>query len=493
MKQQQTVILYPSPGVGHIVPMVHLAKVFLRHGYDVTMVMAEPAASSPDFRIVNVDRVAAANPAITFHVLPPVPYADLAVSGKHHFLLTLQVLRRYNDELERFLRSIVPRQRVHSLVVGMFSTDAVDVGAKLGLPVYTLFASAAATLAVVAQLPALLSGRRGAGLKELGDTPLKFLGVPPFPASHLVRELLEHPDDDELCRTMVDVWTRSTDGSGVLVNTFESLESPAVQALRDPRCVPGRVLPPVYCVGPLVIGGGDGTSSAAADQERAAQRRRHECLAWLDAQPEKSVVFLCFGSRCAHSAEQLRDIAAGLDRSGQRFLWAVRTPPAGTDDGGLESLDALFPEGFLERTKDRGLVVRSWAPQVDVLRHPSTGAFVTHCGWNSTLEAIAEGVPMLCWPLYAEQLMNKVFITGGMGVGVEMVGYRTGFVKSEEVEAKVRLVMESEEGRRIRARAAALKNEAIAAMQDDGSSQTSFARFLFDAKNLHEQLALASE
>ncbi|KAG0551183.1 hypothetical protein BDA96_01G401300 [Sorghum bicolor] len=488
--EQQTVILYPSPGVGHIVPMVQLAKVILTHGYDVTMVIAEPAVSSPDFRIVDVGRVAASNPAITFHVLPPVPYADLAVPGKHHFLLTLQVLRRYNDELERFLRSIVPRQRVHSLVAGMFSTCAVDVGAKLGVPVYTLFASAAATLAVVAQLPALLSGRRGAGLKELGDTPLRFLGVPPFPASHLVRELLEHPDDDELCRTMVDVWTRSTtDASGVLVNTFESLESPAVQALRDPRCVPGCVLPPVYCVGPLLIGG-DGTAAAAADQERAAERRRHECLEWLDAQPEKSVVFLCFGSRCAHSAEQLRDIAVGLDRSGQRFLWAVRTPPAGTDDGGgLESLDdTLFPEGFLERTKDRGLVVRSWAPQVEVLRHPSTGAFVTHCGWNSTLEAITGGVPMLCWPFYAEQQMNKVFVTEGMGVGVEMEGYSTGFVKSEEVEAKVRLVMESEEGSRIRVRAAALKNEAIAAMQDDGSSQASFATFLFDAKNLHEQL-----
>lgn len=486
MKQQQTAILYPSPGVGHIVPMVQLAKVFLRHGCDVTMVIAEPAASSPDFRIVDLDRVAASNPAITFHVLPPVPYADLAVPGKHHFLLTLQVLRRYNGELERFLRS-VPRERLHSLVVGMFCTDAVDVGAKLGVPVYTFFASAAATLAVVAQLPALLSGRR-AGLKELGDTPLQFLGVPPFPASHLVRELLEHPDDDELCKTMVDVWKRCTDGSGVLVNTFESLESPAVQALRDPRCVPGRVLPPVYCVGPLI--GGDGGTRAAAEQERAAETR-HECLAWLDEQPENSVVFLCFGSRCAHSAEQLRGIAVGLERSGQRFLWSVRTP-AGTD-GGSENLGALFPEGFLQRTKDRGLVVRSWAPQVEVLRHPSTGAFMTHCGWNSTLEAITAGVPMLCWPFYAEQLMNKVFVTEGMGVGVEMEGYTTGFIKSEEVEAKVRLVMESEEGRHLRGRAVALKNEAQAALRDDGPSETSFARFLFDAKNLQGHLGHGSE
>ena len=114
---------------------------------------------------------------------------------------------------------------------------------------------------------------------------------------------------------------------------------------------------------------------------------------------------------------------------------------------------------------------------------------MTHCGWNSTLEAILQGVPMLCWPLYAEQLMNKVFITEGMGVGVGMDGYRAGFVRAEEVEAKakVRLVMESEEGRVIRARAAARKKEAAAALEDGGSSRTSFARFLLDVENLDKQ------
>ncbi|XP_062194508.1 anthocyanidin 5,3-O-glucosyltransferase-like [Phragmites australis] len=473
--KQQIVVLYPGPGVGHVVPMVQLAKVFLRHGYDVTMVLAEPPVGSPDYRIVDVDRVAASNPAITFHVLHPVLVTDLAGSGKPPFLRTLQVLRRYNDELESFLRSI-PRQRLHSLVTGMFSAYAVDVAAKLGVPVYTFFASAATTLAVVTQMPALLAGRT-TGLKELGETPLEILGVPPFPASHLIRELLEHPED-ELCKAMVDVWKRNTDTSGILVNTFESLESRAVQALRNPRCVPGRVLPPIYCVGPLV--GGDGTS--AADQDRA---KRHVCIAWLDAQPERSVVFLCFGSRGTHSAEQLREIAVGLDRCGQRFLWAVRTP-AGTDD--LENLDALLPEGFLERTKDRGLVVRSWAPQVDVLHHPSTGAFVTHCGWNSTLEGVTAGVPMLCWPLYAEQMLNKVLITEVMGVGVEIEGYRAGFITAEALETKVGLVMESAEGTELRERVVGRKNEAKAAMLDGGSSQTSFVRFLSDVENLDEQL-----
>jgi hypothetical protein len=218
---------------------------------------------------------------------------------------------------------------------------------------------------------------------------------------------------------------------------------------------------------------------------------RHECLAWLDAQPERSVVFLCWGSKGALPKEQLKEIAVGLERCGQRFLWVVRTP-AGSDgpkryweQRGEADLDALLPEGFLERTKGRGLVVTSWAPQVDVLNHPATGVFVTHCGWNSTLEAIAAGVPMLCWPLAgAEQRMNKVFITEDMGVGVEMEGYMAGFIKAEEIEGKVRLALEAEEGTRLRKRTLQLKKETEEALEDGGSSQAAFLRFLSDVASL---------
>jgi hypothetical protein len=324
--------------------------------------------------------------------------------------------------------------------------------------------------------------QRQTGLKELGDMPLEFVGVPPMPASHLIRELLDDPED-ELCKTMANIWKRNTDTQGVLVNTFYSLESRALQAFRDPLCVPGQVLPPVYSVGPLVGKGG-------SDEEEA---ERPECLAWLDAQPKRSVVFLCWGSKGSVSEEQIKETAAGLEKSGQRFLWVVRTP-AGSDDPKryLEQrpepdLDALLPEGFLERTKGRGFVVKSWAPQLDVLRHPATGAFVTHCGWNSTLEAIVAGVPMLCWPLGAEQKMNKVLmVDDDMGIGVELEGYNAGFVKAEEIEAKVKLVLESGDGRELRKRAADLKKEAEAAMEDGGSSRVAFLQFLSDVKTLRE-------
>ncbi|KAF8696342.1 hypothetical protein HU200_037249 [Digitaria exilis] len=444
---KRTVVLYPGFGVGHVVPMAELAKVFLSHGYDVTMVIVPPPSAMGANN--QVERIAAANPSISFHVLPPIPAPDFTggSTNKHPFLCS------------------IPRRRLHSLVIDMFCIDATDVATKLGVPVYTFVPTGASPLAVLTQLPALFASRQ-TGLKELGDTPLEFLGVPPMPASHLIRELLAHPED-ETCKASVSIFERGMDTRGVLVNTFESLESRAVQALRDPLCVPGK---------------------SATTQGRVQKQS--------GMSPERSVVFLCFGSMGTSSDEQLKEMAVGLDKSGQRFLWVVRMPAnIGDPMRILENqcepdLDALLPEGFLERTKGRGLVVKSWAPQVEVLNHPATGAFVTHCGWNSILEGVMAGVPMLCWPLYAEQKMNKVFMTQDMGIGMEIEGYMTGFIKADEVEAKVRLVIESKEGRELKARVAARKKEAEAALEAGGSSHVAFLQFLLDVENLGDhQLA----
>ncbi|CAL5065145.1 unnamed protein product [Urochloa decumbens] len=395
-KQRQTVVMYPSFGVGHIIPMTELARVLLRRGLAVTMVLIERPFWSSDSGAATTRRVMAANPAITFHFFPPDPSPpDFARSTKAPFFHTLQLLRRYNGELGRFLRS-----------------DA-------------------------------------------------------FPPGRL------HSVEDDLCAAMVDVRRRIADADAVVLNTFESLERRAVEALLDLRCG-GKPMPPVYCIGPVVGDGGD-TDPAA--------------------EPERSVVYLCFGSRGTLAAAQLREIAAGLERSGHRFLWVVRTP-AGTEDAKkfLEQrpepdLDALLPAGFLHRTSSRGLVVKSWAPQVAVLRHRSSGAFVTHCGWNSVLEALAAGVPMLCCPLYSEQMLNKVLMVGEeIGVAWEMEGYAAGFVTAEEVERKVRMVMESEEGRELRARVAARKGEAEAALREGGSSWVAFERFLADAEKVRGRL-----
>ena len=167
-------------------------------------------------------------------------------------------------------------------------------------------------------------------------------------------------------------------------------------------------------------------------------------------------------------------------------LWVVRSPPEDPAKYFLPrpepDLDALLPDGFLDRTAGRGMVVKMWAPQVEVLRHAATGAFVTHCGWNSVLEAASAGVPMLCWPQYAEQWANKVFVVDEMKLGVVMEGYDEELVKAEEVEKKVRLVMESGEGEKLRARLASAKEKAAEALADGGPSRLAFAEFLKDLK-----------
>ncbi|KAM3405529.1 hypothetical protein ACQJBY_008181 [Aegilops geniculata] len=467
-----TVILYPGLTVSHFVPMVHLAGALLHHGYAVSVALIDPAVNGdPAFRAV-VARAVASMPSLRFHTLPPSEDGPTLSPDAPFIPRYLDIVGRHNDRLRELLRSFA--RGVHAVVVDSLSVGALGVAKRLGIPGYVMFTSGAAALATFVQLPSVLAEAR-TRFQELGDAPLELFGLPPMPASHLLGELLEDPESDTY-KAAVTALYGIPEGDGILVNTFESLDAGVLPTLGDPRCLPGRIMPPVYCVGPFV----GSVGSEAKD--------RHQCLTWLDGQPDGSVVFLCFGSGGSHSAEQLKEIAVGLENSGHRFLWVVGNPF--NDDQAKpfdQDLDALLPNGFLAGTRGRGLVVKQWVPQAEVLRHRATGAFVTHCGWNSVLEGVTAGVPMLCWPLYAEQKMNMLRMVGEMGVAAEMVGWQRGLVEAAEVEGKVRLVMDSEDGMELRARAAAHKEGAAAAWSDGGSSRAAIARFLADVDSRQPQ------
>lgn len=208
-------------------------------------------------------------------------------------------------------------------------------------------------------------------------------------------------------------------------------------------------------------------------------------LSWLDNEPCDSVLFVVLGSGGTLTSEQLNELAIGLEMSNQKFILIVRKPSdinaAGTYFNARSDVDdpkTYLPEGYLDRTKGVGLVVSSWAPQVPVLCHKATGGFLSHCGWNSTLESIVHGVPMIAWPLFAEQRMNAMLLAEEVGVAVKPIGVLQGgrkVVKREEVERVVRLVMQGEEAKVMRNRMRELKDSAAKALKHLGSSYDSLS------------------
>ncbi|KAF0919068.1 hypothetical protein E2562_028288 [Oryza meyeriana var. granulata] len=462
---RSSVVLYTWMVRGHLHPMTQLADHIASHGVPVTVAVAD-VPSSGEFP-KTVARLSASYPSVSFQLLPSavVRSGDTADPDADPFITLLADLRAANAALVAFVRSL---PSVDSLVIDFFCAYGLDAAADLGVPAYLFFTSCASALASYLHIPVM---RSSVSFREMGRSLLHFPGVHPIPACDLPEVLLDR--DKDQYKTTIAFFEQLAKAKRILVNTFEWLEPRAVKAIQDGIPRPGEPAPRLFCVGPLV------------GEERGGEEKKHECLRWLDAQPAQSVVFLCFGSASSLRAEQLKEIAAGLERSEHAFLWAVRAPVAPDADStkrlegrGEAALESLLPEGFLDRTRGRGLVVPSWAPQVEVLRHPATGAFVTHCGWNSTLEAVTAGVPMVCWPMYAEQRMNKVFTVEDMRLGLAMDAYDEDMVKAEEVEAKLRLVMESEQGKEIRKRAALAKEMATRAMDIGGSSAVSFADFL---------------
>ncbi|KAJ1284945.1 hypothetical protein BS78_03G244100 [Paspalum vaginatum] len=456
------VVLYPSPGMGHLVSMIEFGKILGARGLAVTIVVVDPpyntGATGPFLASVS-----AANPCISFHRLPKVEGLP-PVKSKHHEALTFEVIRVSNPHL----RELLVAARPAALIVDFFCSIALDVAEELGVPAYFFFTSGAEILAFFLYLP-VLHERTTRSFQDMGEELVHVPGIPPVPATHSVLPLMER--DDPAYDGFLKASTDLCRSQGIIVNTFRLLEPRAVETVAAGHCTPpGLATPPVHCIGPLI------------KSDEVLGKGGEECLAWLDAQPRGSVVFLCFGSIGRFSAEQIREVAAGLEASGQRFLWVVRAPPSDDPAKKFEKppepdLDALLPAGFLARTKDRGLVLKSWAPQRDVLAHASVGGFVTHCGWNSVLEAVMAGVPMVAWPLYAEQRLNRVFLEKELQLAVAVEGYDSdkGLVAAEEVAAKVRWLMESDGGRVLRERTLAAMRQAKNALREGGESEATLA------------------
>ena len=245
----------------------------------------------------------------------------------------------------------------------------------------------------------------------------------------------------------------------MVVNSFYELEKDYADHYRN---VHGRK---AWHIGPLSLCNRNKEEKIYRGKEASIDE--HECLKWLDTQTTNSVVYVCFGSAVKFSNSQLLEIAMGLEASGQQFIWVVRKSIQ-------EKGEKWLPEGFEKRMEGKGLIIRGWAPQVLILEHEAIGAFVTHCGWNSTLEAVSAGVPMITWPVGAEQFFNEKLVTEvlkiGVPVGVKKWSY-SGVdccAKWDVVEKAVKMVFAKEELEGMRKRAKVLAQMARRAVEEGG-------------------------
>ncbi|XP_062190387.1 UDP-glycosyltransferase 88B1-like [Phragmites australis] len=459
------VLLLPELSSGHFMSLIEAGKRLLGHGggdddhrkLTVTvLVVRPPTAESASEVDAHIRRVEASGYDVRFRHLPAVEPPTDCVGNVQEFK------SRYMELYKPHVRAAARELHAAALVVDFFATTVLDAARELAVPAYVYFSSTAALLALTLRLPAL--DEAIAVDFEAFEGTVDVPGMPPVPAGSVPRILGRKKSPNYTW--FVYHGRRFMEANGIIVNTVAELEPGLLAAIAEGQCVPPRSAPPLYPMGPVI--------------DLGVKESNEDCIRWLHAQPPASVVFLCFGSLGWFDAAKAHEVAAGLERSGHRFLWALRGPPAAGSWHPMDAdLDELLPAGFQERTKERGLVWPRWAPQKEVLSHPAVGGFVTHCGWNSTLESLWHGVPLVPWPLYAEQHLNafELVAVTGVAVAMEVDRKRDNFVEAAELERAVRSLMGGgEEGRKAREKAAKAKAACRKAVEEGGSSYLSLQR-----------------
>ncbi|PIA48618.1 hypothetical protein AQUCO_01400895v1 [Aquilegia coerulea] len=257
---------------------------------------------------------------------------------------------------------------------------------------------------------------------------------------------------------------------GSLWNTVEVLEKKSLDdwAKSSGKCV--------WAIGPML-------PSSVQEYERGGKEPEispQMCTHWLNLQSPNSVIYVSFGSQNSIPFAQMMELAKGLEQSGKPFIWMLRNPTGVAVSE--EFKPEWLPEGFEQRMREsgKGLIVRNWAPQIQILSHKAIGAFLSHCGWNSVLESLSRGVPIIAWPLGSEQYYNAKLLEEELGVCVEVARGFDANIIGGEVALKVEEVLDGEKGKQMRKKAEALGGEMKKAVEVDSNGKGSSLRALDD-------------
>ncbi|PRQ59325.1 putative cytokinin 7-beta-glucosyltransferase [Rosa chinensis] len=438
-RKGRRLILFPVPFQGHINPMLELANILHLKGFSITIIHTNFNSLNPS-----------SHPHFTFHSIPDGLSESEASSKDILFLisvLTAKCVEPFRECLASLL-SDVSEDPVACLISDAIFHFAQSVADSLKVPRVVLRTGGASSFTVFAAFPLL----REKGYFPIPDSRLEE-PVAEFP--HLkVKDLpvIKGCDSEEYFQ-LADGMSNGTKSSrGLIFNTFEDLEEQALGKIRQEFPIP------IFPIGPFH------NCFPAASSSLPLATEDKSCISWLNGQAPKSVVYVSYGSIVAIKEAQFLEIAWGLANSKQPFLWVIRPDSI---HGGSQWLE-LLPNEFLENLNGRGHIVK-WSPQKEVLSHAAIGVFWTHSGWNSTLESICEGVPMICMPCFTDQMVNARYVSNVWKVGLQLEpGAERG-----EIERTIRKLMVEKEGEEIRARSLKLMEKANLCFKQDGSSYQS--------------------
>ncbi|CAL1402153.1 unnamed protein product [Linum trigynum] len=427
-------VLVPCPYQGHINPMLQLGTILHSRGFSISIIHTQFNApcprNHPDFRFIPIpdglpdSLISSGN----------IPAILLAVNANCHTPL--------KDRVARMMQSEKPNGKVSCIIYDELIYSAESVANSLGIPSIMLRTNTVSTFLARDLILRLIDQ----GQTPLQDSimeepvpehyPLRYKDLPTTifkPVSNFV-EMVENL---RLVRT----------SSAVIWNTLDCLENSLLDQVKQQCQVP------IFTVGPM--------HKFAPQLSTSLLKEDYSCIPWLDKQAEKSVIYVSLGSLACISQHELAEMAWGLTKSNLPFLWVVRPGLV----RGTRNIQESLPDGFKEGVGERGRIVQ-WAPQKEILAHKAVAGFWSHCGWNSTVESIAEGVPLICRPNFADQKVTARYVTHVWKVGMQLEEE----LEREQVAAALRRLMVEKEGIEMRKRAMELKARVEIGTRKGGSS-----------------------
>jgi len=475
-------VVIPWPATSHIIPIVDIACLLAGHGAPVTVITTPASAQLVQGR---VERAGPGSSGLTVTAIPfPAAEAGLP-DGCERLDHTPSVdlvpnffdaTTRFGDAVARHCRLLMatatPARRPGCIVAGMCNTWAHGLARELGTPCFIFHGFGAFALLCCEYLNTHKPHEAAASLDELFDVPV----LPPFEFRFARRQLplqfLPSCSIPEVRLRELREFEMAVDG--IVVNSFEELEHGSAAGLA--AVTGGKAM---FAVGPVSLCGAPGLLDPRADSDDARR-----CMAWLDAKKARSVLYVSFGSAGRMPPAQVIQLGKALVSCPWSVLWVIKGADSLPDDVNVWLQDNTDANGLPE---SQCLAVRGWAPQVAILEHQAVGGFLTHCGWGSTLESVAAGVPMATWPFTAEQFLNEKLIVDVLRVGVSvgvtkptegvLTGVKSGGGKAkadvgtEQVKQVLDMLMDGGvDGEARRTKAVELKAKAKAALQHGGSS-----------------------